>query len=447
MTSLSPIPTYEDLKIKIHESSLVSPSQKTPRKSIYLSNIDQILNYNIPTAHFFKKNPDFPHENVAKKLKIALQKVLVPYDFMAGRIELNLETGRLEVDCNGAGVGFVVASSEFSLEEMGDFLVHPNLGYRQLAVEKLENLGHDVDQPLCVFQITSFKCGGFAIGMSTNHILLDGMGAKAFMENLASQAFDDGPLAVVPCNDRRLLAARSPPKVVFPHHEYLALNHPTGECSGPPVYDCEREKLNFRIFKLSPTNIYNMKVHAKNTTNQNAKISTFKVAAALMWRCHAFSGDIGHEKEEKSTILTSINLRSRVIPNLPSSYSGNGVLPIGISTTFEDLEKGPFSRLVELISNRLDDMTEEYAKSAFDWLEVHRGLPHGDYLIASWIGLGFDEVEYPWGKPIYCCPVVNHRKDICWVFRDAIDDGVAVMVALPAEEMVRFEALFYEFFR
>ena len=153
MTSLSPIPTYEDLKIKIHESSLVSPSQKTPRKSIYLSNIDQILNYNIPTAHFFKKNPDFPHENVAKKLKIALQKVLVPYDFMAGRIELNLETGRLEVDCNGAGVGFVVASSEFSLEEMGDFLVHPNLGYRQLAVEKLENLGHDVDQPLCVFQV------------------------------------------------------------------------------------------------------------------------------------------------------------------------------------------------------------------------------------------------------------------------------------------------------
>lgn len=150
MTSLSPIPTYEDLKIKIHESSLVSPSQKTPRKSIYLSNIDQILNYNIPTAHFFKKNPDFSHENVAKKLKIALQKVLVPYAFMAGRLELNLETGRLEVDCNGAGVGLVLASSEFSLEEMGDFLIHPNLGYRQLAVE---NLGHDVDQPLCVFQV------------------------------------------------------------------------------------------------------------------------------------------------------------------------------------------------------------------------------------------------------------------------------------------------------
>ena len=185
------------------------------------------------------------------------------------------------------------------------------------------------------------------------------------------------------CNDRRLLATRSPPQVVFPHHEYLALNLPTGEGTGPPVYDCEREKLNFRIFKLSPTNISNMKVKSKNTTNQNAKMSTFKVAAALMWQCHAFSGDIGHEKEEKSTIFTSINLRSRVIPNLSPSYSDNGVLPIGISTTFEDLEKGPFSRLVELISNRLDDLTEEYAKSAFNWLEVHSGLPHGDYLIAS----------------------------------------------------------------
>ncbi|XP_057781317.1 acyltransferase GLAUCE-like [Salvia miltiorrhiza] len=445
MTSLSPIPSFDDLKITFQEYSLVSPShEKTQPKSIFLSNIDQILDYNIPTAHFFKRNPDFPPQIVAEKLKIALRRVLVPYDFMAGRLELNPQTGRLEIDCNGAGAGFVVASSEISLDEMGDCLIHPNLGYRKLAVEKLENLAHD-DKPLCVFQITSFKCGGFAIGMSTNHIILDGMGAKAFMENLASQAFDDEPLAVVPCNNRRLLSARSPPQVAFPHHEYLDLNLPTGEGSRPPVYDCNREELNFRIFKLNPTDITNLKVKAKSATNENTKISTFKVAAALMWRCHAFSGDLGHKKDEYSTVLTSINLRSRVNPQLPLSYSGNGVLPIGISATFEDLEKGPFSRLVELISNRINDMTYEYAKSAFDWLEVHRGVPHGDYLIASWLGLGFDQVGYPWGKSIYSCPIVNHRKDICWIFRDAVDDGVAAMVALPAEEMVRFEALFYEF--
>lgn len=153
MTALSPIPAFEDLKITFQEQSLVFPSQETQKKSIFLSNIDQILNYNIPTAHFFKPNPDFPPENVAEKLRVALERVLVSYEFMAGRLKLNQENSRLEIDCNEAGAGFVVASSEFSLDEIMEFLVHPNLGYRQLAIEKIESLGPGFDQPLCVFQV------------------------------------------------------------------------------------------------------------------------------------------------------------------------------------------------------------------------------------------------------------------------------------------------------
>lgn len=153
MASLSPIPHLDDLQITFKSSSLIFPSQETHRESIFLANMDQIPNYNIPTAHFFKPNPDFHPENVAKTLKIALEKVLVPYDFMAGRLKLNHKIGCLELDCNAAGAGFVVASSELSLDEIGGYLVHPNLGYRQLAVEKLDNLPAEVDQPLCVFQV------------------------------------------------------------------------------------------------------------------------------------------------------------------------------------------------------------------------------------------------------------------------------------------------------
>ncbi|KAI3470305.1 hypothetical protein Pfo_026968 [Paulownia fortunei] len=446
MATLSPVPAMQDLKVTFQDCSLVFPSQETQKKSIFLSNIDQILNYNIPTAHFFKPNPDFPPENVTKRLKMALEKVLVSYDFMAGRLKLNHKSGRLEMDCSAAGAGFVVASSELSLDEIGDYLVYPNLGFRQLSVQRLDNLAPEVDQPLCVFQVTSFKCGGFAIGMSMNHILFDGLGAKTFIENLASQAFDDKPLAVIPCNDRRLLTARSPPQVAFPHPEFLKLDLPVGEGSSPPVFDCSREELEFRTFKLSSTDIAHLKDKAKNPTDINAKISTFGVVAALIWRCKAFSGDIEYSKDRLSTLLNVIDIRPRVSPPLPPSYSGNAVLPIGVSATCEELENGPFSKLVEMISEGAKEMTEEYVKSAFDWLELHRGIPHGDYMVSSWLRLGFDQVVYPWGKPMYSCPVVNHRKDICWVFPDAIDGGVGAMVALPAEEMNRFEALFHKFF-
>ena len=150
MAGLSPIPAFDDLKITFQKSSLIFPSQETQKRSFFLSNIDQIGDYNAPTAHFFKRNPDLEAENVAKMLKIALEKVLVHYDFMAGRLKLNNKTGRLEIDCNAAGAGFVVASSELLLEEIGPSLVHPNLGYRQLADH---NLPSEIDQPLCVFQV------------------------------------------------------------------------------------------------------------------------------------------------------------------------------------------------------------------------------------------------------------------------------------------------------
>ncbi|KAL8482681.1 hypothetical protein ACS0TY_025642 [Phlomoides rotata] len=435
MAILSPVPTLQDLKVTFQECTLVIPSQETKKQSIFLSNIDQILNYSIPTAFFFKANADFPPENVARRMKTALEKVLVSYDFMAGRLSLNHQTGRLEIDCNAAGAGFVVASSKLSLVEMGDCLVYPNLGYRQLAVERLDNLAHD--QPLCVFQITSFKCGGFSIGMSINHILFDGLAAKTFTENLASQAFDDKPLVVVPCTNRHLLAARSPPLVAFHHHEYLDLNLPVGEGSRPPVFDCLREELEVRIFKLSPNDLTNLKNKAKTITTTH--VSSFAVVAGLIWRCKALSGDV---QNTCSTLLYAVNIRPRVVPPLPPSFSGNGVLPFRVSANFEELESGPFSKVVDIISEGAKEMTDEYVKSAFDWLEMHRGIPHGDYLVTSWLRLGFDEVVYPWGKPIFCCPVANHRKDICWVFADAIDGGVGAMVALPAKEMEKFEALF-----
>ncbi|EYU34266.1 hypothetical protein MIMGU_mgv1a023386mg, partial [Erythranthe guttata] len=401
-------------------------SFQTPKKSIFLSNIDQILNYDIPTAHFFKANPDFPPETVAERLRTALEKVLVPYDFMAGRLKLNRELGRLEIDCNAAGAGFVVAKSDVSLDEIGgENLVCPNLGYRQLAVQRLDSLPPDVDQPLCVFQVTSFKCGGFAIGMSTNHILFDGLGAKVFLLNLASQSFETKPLAIVPYNDRRILAARSPPHVSFPHPEFLKFDFPVGPGSTPPKFDCIIEELDLKIFKLTTTQISHLKDNITKTSKID-RISTFAVVAALIWRCKAFSDDKNRANSE---------------PPLPYSYSANAVLPLGVSETCEEIINGLFSKLVEIITEGAKEMTHDYAKSAFDWLELNRGIPHGDYFkVSSWLRLGFDEVEYAWGKPIYSCPVVNHRKAISWVFRDAVDGGVCAMVALPAQEMDIFEA-------
>lgn len=437
-------PAIQDLKVEIKDSTLIYPASQEPAesKSLFLSNIDQVLNFHVQTLHFFPPNPEFPPEIAVARLKNALQKVMVPYDFLAGRLKTNQQTGRLEIDCKPSGAGFVVAATEYSLADVGD-LIYPNPAFMQLILLGLEKFD---EQPLCVLQVTSFKCGGFAMGLSTNHALFDGMSCKHFLENLASQAFDDKPIAITPCNDRHLLAARSPPQVTFPHPELLKLKIPIGQEETPPIFDCKQEDLDFKIFSLSPKEINFLKDKAKG--DAAVKITGFNVVSALIWRCKALSRDVDNNRERESTVLYAVDIRSRLRPPLPASYCGNAVLTAYATAKCGELEELPFAKVVEMVAEGAARMTDEYARSAVDWGEKYKGFPNGEFLISSWWRLGFDEVVYPWGKPRYSCPLVYHRKDIILLFPESGgigSNGVNVLVALPPKEMDKFKSHFHNY--
>ncbi|XP_042032011.1 fatty alcohol:caffeoyl-CoA acyltransferase-like [Salvia splendens] len=436
-------PAIQDLKVSINDSTLIFPSQQPPDTPIFLSNIDQVLNFHVQTLHFFESNPDFPPEAAAERLKAALQKVMEAYDFLAGRLRPNLQTGRLEIDPKPAGVGFVDASTEFLLAEVGD-LVYPNPAFMQLIVQGLEKFD---DQPLCVLQVTSFKCGGFAMGISTNHALMDGISFKNLLENLASQAFDDKPIPIAPCHDRRLLAARSPPQVTFPHPELLKLKTPIGQEETPPIFDCKQEDLDFKIFTLTPSDITSLKSSAA-ASSSSKKITGFNAVSALIWRCKALSRADDTSRDRECTVLYAVDIRSRLRPPLPAAYCGNAVLTAYATAKCGELEDGPFGKAVDVVAEGAARMSDEYARSAIDWGEVYKGFPNGEFLISSWWRLGFDEVEYPWGKPKYSCPLVYHRKDIILLFPEVggvESNGVNVLVALPPKEMEKFQSLFHKY--
>ncbi|KAK4272280.1 hypothetical protein QN277_020862 [Acacia crassicarpa] len=439
-------PLPQDLKVRIQNSSMVFPSKQTERKSLFLSNIDRVLNFDVESVHFFASHKDFPPDIVVDRLKKALADALVAYDFFAGRLKLSPETGRLEIDCNGAGAGFVVASSELELDQIGD-LVYPNPAFAQL-VQKNKDFLEPGDQPLAVFQVTSFNCGGFAIGMSTSHTTVDGIGFTTFLENLAALAASK-PLAATPCHDRRLLAARSPPCVTYSHPELLNLGHLAVPGAESGVFEASAEDLDFKIFRLTTHNINHLKSEAKaSATGSAARITGFNIVTALVWRCKALSA--GDDPNRSSTILYAVDIRSRLNPPLPRDYAGNAVLTAYATAKCEELERWPFGRLVEVVSEGAERMTDEYVRSAIDWGELYNGSPNGEVLVSSWWRLGFAGVEYPWGKPRYCCPVVYHRKDIILYFPPDDDEvvgggGVNVLVALPPMEMQKFLKLFHEF--
>ncbi|KAK9087919.1 hypothetical protein Syun_030313 [Stephania yunnanensis] len=447
MDSLHHAPSPTDLKVTIHRHSKVFPSKKIERRTMFLSNIDQVLDFYVGTVHFFEANDEFPPEKVAERLEKGLGEVLVAYDFLAGRLSCYDDGGgdekmsRLELDCNSAGVGFAVASSEFCLNEIGD-LVFPNPCFRQLVLGDLEKLSIE-DRPLCVFQVTSFKCGGFAIGVSSNHTTLDGKSFKAFLENLASLTANK-PMVSTPCHDRRLLAARSPPHITFSHLELVPFE------AHPSIFQ-EAQNLDIKLFQLSSDDILKLKSKAKcptttTTTIDSRKITSFNVLTAHVWRCKALSGDT-QDLEKASTLLYAVDIRSRLNPPLPPTYCGNAVISASANLTLGELREAPFSLLVDKVFEGATRITDEYARSVIDWGETHKGLPLGDLLVSSWWKLGFADVDYAWGRPKYSCPLVVYRKDIVLFFPDiqGVAKGVNVMLALPSEEMVKFQNLFHKF--
>ncbi|KAF7852335.1 hypothetical protein BT93_L0893 [Corymbia citriodora subsp. variegata] len=455
---LEPPPLIRDIKVTVHDTSLVFPADPVPNEPFFLSNIDKVLNFDVQTIHFFPAHVEFTPDRVAERLKDALARILVHYKFLSGRLRLDAATRRLEIECNSEGVGFVVASSECGLDDIGD-LVYPNPAFERLVTKSMDILQPD-NQPLCIVQVTSFTCGGFAMGMSTNHLTFDGLSFKMFLQNLAALAADK-PLAVEPCNDRRLLAARSPPQVSFPHPELLKLDLPQGQDSSRPlVFTDAAEELDFKIFKLSPKDIDRLKEKAAkdaggpDSSYPKARVTSFNAVTAHIWRCKALSScadaDDGGSKSRSSTLLYAVDIRPRLEPPLPRGYAGNAVLTAYATATRGELEEWPLGRLVEMVTEGAGRMTDEYARSAIDWGEVNMGFPHGEVLVSSWWRLGFADVEYPWGRPRYSCPLVYHRKDIILLFPDMVTasqnggDGVNVLVALPGPEMAKFQSLFHK---
>lgn len=285
------------------------------------------------------------------------------------------------------------------------------------------------------------------MGLSTNHATFDGLSFKIFLQNLAALAADK-PLTVIPSNDRHALAARSPPRVTHDHPEMIKLIIPPGqESNNAPIFDATPEDLDFKIFRLTSSDISDLKTKAASENGKH--VTGFNVVTALIWRCKALSYNASDENEQldrESRMLYAVDIRSRLNPPLPVSYTGNAVLSAYATARCEELKTEAFWKVVERVAEGAKRMSDEYARSAIDWGEINRGYPHGEFLVSSWWRLGFSKVEYPWGKPRYSCPVVYHKKDIILFFPDIDDEnGINVLVSLPSKEMLKFETLFYEF--
>ncbi|PON84326.1 Transferase [Trema orientale] len=149
----------------------------------------------VPTISFYRATPQKwltqNNTTLSNILRQSLSRALVTFFPLAGRLRWSsIDTNHLELDCNAKGAEFIEAESKSRLDDFAsshechDHLF-PNVNY-SLPLQ---------DIPVMLVQLTRFACGGFSLGVSISHAIVNTQSCINFMSVWASLA---EPLQKVP---------------------------------------------------------------------------------------------------------------------------------------------------------------------------------------------------------------------------------------------------------
>lgn len=129
-------------------SSLIKPLSDTPSVTLDLSPIDRtpFLRLNMKTLRVYRHGP-----GAAKVFKEALSIALVPYYPLSGRLKESV-SGALQIECNNAGVRFVEAVANCTLDQVNYLEDFATIPYDQLLPDD-GYVDPDGREPLVQFQV------------------------------------------------------------------------------------------------------------------------------------------------------------------------------------------------------------------------------------------------------------------------------------------------------
>ncbi|TYI79949.1 hypothetical protein E1A91_D05G057600v1 [Gossypium mustelinum] len=425
------------MEVTVKGSNMIFPAQHTPKVTHWISNLDMVqATFHVPLLFFYK-----PYGSPQPQLlKEALSKTLVPFYPMAGRLGCD-ENGRFQITCNAEEVLWIEAETSSVIDDLAGFTPCSQL---QKLVPTLDYSGDTTSYPLFMAQLTSFRCGGVCLGVTTLHTVCDGTAVLHFINSWSEMARGLSQISMPPLIDRTFLRARVPPTPRFHHLEYdpppslLGPNNPTPS--------------SVFVFKITQNQLNTLKAKSWEHGNKT-NYSMYTILAAYIWRCATKARGLSYDQPTK--LLMPTNGRPRLHPPLPSSYLGNVIFMASSITLSGNLQSEPFVNTLGRVHGALVRMDNEYLRSAIDYLETlpdikaARGKPETyqcpSLFINKWSRLPLHDADFGWGRPLYAGPpnVVSEGK--IFLVPSPTDDGSLSLVAcLQTPHMKPFEEHLYQ---
>jgi hypothetical protein len=237
-------------------------------------------------------------------------------------------------------------------------------------------------------QVTTFTCGGFVVGLRTNHAVADGTGAAQFLNAI-------GDLA------RGLPEPRVKP--VWARDRFPDPDIKPGPLPELPVLALEYIAFDFPAAYLG-------KLKSQYAASTGGKIcSAFDIVIAKLWQCRTRAIDAGAGAGPNVRLCFFASVRH--VLKLEEGYYGNAIFPVKVSAP---AEKVAGSSVIELVG-MVRDAKRRMAEECLSWAEGRTGgrdpfqmtFNYESVYVSDWSKLGFNDVDYGCGAPMSAGPLVN----------------------------------------
>ncbi|CAA0818646.1 Protein ECERIFERUM 26 [Striga hermonthica] len=331
------------------------------------------------------------------------------------------ESGRPYVKCNDCGVRFVEAKCG---QTMAEWLEAQDLTAREALLLTNHSIGPDLAfSPLIYIQLTKFKCGGAAVGLSWAHLLGDAFSATEYMNSLGRVVAGCGP-------NRPINLGHTTPKPVNSNGWPKVVAEPLSiKRVDPPVGDdwtlLSSTKMDTFSFDVTPMQLSQIQ------TKLGLEFSSFEAISAIMWKCIAKT-----RVEDSEPRIVTICKREEEHKNATHLRNGQ-VVSVVKAAGFSTAQADP-SKLASLMKNEAFDETHMIEEA----MEREEGL--ADFIVyganLTFVNLeeaGFYEFEYRGEKAIRVSYKMDGvgEKGLVMVLSGPKGEGRSVVVVVPENEI------------
>ncbi|XP_047320936.1 spermidine coumaroyl-CoA acyltransferase-like [Impatiens glandulifera] len=299
-------------------------------------------------------------------------------------------------------------------------------------------------------QVTVFPCGGFIVGMSILHSIVDVFGASQFFKALAELAGGKVEPSVIPVWERKKLTVD-----IMPDEKEEEGNNNNSQPNNLPESQHLSSELINECINISCDGIKRLKLQLATEMGDN--VTTFEALSSYIWRSRFKA--LEFNPDDKTIFIMLIGFRDRLDhPKIPKGYYGNSFLVSSpIFVTGRDLVEGPLSNMVKLIKETKNICSQpEFIRRSLSLSERARSEIRSQVLnnrggvmfVTDWRGAGIrEEEDFGWGGCVNIVPVphnMTNNNDMCILLPplrldNSIEDGVKVFIGLPKVAMDKFK--------